>query len=85
MAARTTGGDFTAGRHGFTGLVDELTRFPKPLVCAVNSMALGIGVTVLGFADLVLMPREARLKCPFTDLAVALEVAQILAAKPLLP
>lgn len=76
MAARTTDPDgFTAGRHGFPGLIDRLTDFPKPLICAVNGMALGIGATLLGFADLVLMSSEARVRCPFTDLAVAPEAA----------
>lgn len=75
MAMRTTDPDFQAGRHGFPGLVDQLTSFPKPLLCAVNGMALGIGATMLGFADLVFMSREARIRCPFTDLAVAPEAA----------
>jgi enoyl-CoA hydratase/carnithine racemase len=72
MAARTTG-DLVAGRHGFPGLVDALVAFPKPLLCAVNGLALGIGATMLGLADLVLMSSEARIRCPFTDLAVAPE------------
>ena len=76
MAARTTDPDgFTAGEHGFAGLVDQLTTFPKPLICAVNGMALGIGATLLGFADLVVMSTDARVRCPFTDLAVAPEAA----------
>lgn len=74
MAARTVDPDnFVAGKHGFPGLVDQLVAFPKPLLCAVNGMALGIGATMLGFADLVLMSTEARVRCPFTDLAVAPE------------
>ena len=72
MAARTTG-DFTAGKHGFLGMVDEMIAFPKPLVCAVNGMGLGVGATMLGFADLVFMSSDARLKCPFTSLGVAPE------------
>jgi enoyl-CoA hydratase/carnithine racemase len=76
MAARTTDpGSFQAGKHGFPGLVDQLIAFPKPLLCAVNGMALGIGATMLGFADLVLLSTEARVRCPFTDLAVAPEAA----------
>src|SRR5918993_373179 len=55
MAARTTGADFTPGRHGFPGFVKALREFPKPLLCAVNGMALGIGVTLLAYADLVFM------------------------------
>lgn len=76
MASRTTNPEaFQAGVHGFPGLVDQLAAFPKPLLCAVNGMALGIGATMLGFADLVLMSTEARVRCPFTDLAVAPEAA----------
>jgi enoyl-CoA hydratase/carnithine racemase len=74
MAARM-GPDFTPGRHGFPGLVDQLATFPKPLLLAVNGLGVGIGATMLGFADLVFMSTEARLKCPFTSLAVAPEAA----------
>jgi enoyl-CoA hydratase/carnithine racemase len=68
-------GDFVPGRHGFLGMVDQLVAFPKPLLCAVNGLAIGIGATMLGFADLVFMSRQARLRCPFTRLAVAPEAA----------
>ncbi|MCR1782088.1 enoyl-CoA hydratase/isomerase family protein [Nocardioides carbamazepini] len=66
---------FPRGKHGFVGLVDALVDFPKPLVVAVNGLGLGIGATILGFADLGLMSAEARLKCPFTSLGVAPEAA----------
>jgi len=76
MAARVMDPDnFVEGTHGFLGLIDALTAFPKPLVIAVNGIGLGIGATILGFADLVFMSTEARLKCPFTSLAVAPEAA----------
>lgn len=74
MAARM-GPDFTPGRYGFPGLIDQLAAFPKPLLLAVNGLGVGIGATMLGFADLVFMSTEARLKCPFTSLAVAPEAA----------
>ncbi|HEX5143026.1 MAG TPA: enoyl-CoA hydratase-related protein [Mycobacterium sp.] len=60
---------------GFRSLVAALTAFPKPLICAVNGLGLGIGATVLGFADLVFMSTTARLKCPFTSLGVAPEAS----------
>jgi enoyl-CoA hydratase/carnithine racemase len=75
MHARATDPTFVPGTHGFTGLVDALAAFPKPLICAVNGLGLGIGATVLGFADLALMSTTARLKCPFTSLGVAPEAA----------
>jgi enoyl-CoA hydratase/carnithine racemase len=74
MAMRNTGG-VESGRHGFPGLVDNLVDFPKPLICAVNGMALGIGATMLALSDLVFMSTEARVRCPFTALAVAPEAA----------
>lgn len=75
MQARITDPGFVPGRHGFTGLIDALARFPKPLVCAVNGIGLGIGTTILGYADLAFMATTARLKCPFTSLGVAPEAA----------
>jgi enoyl-CoA hydratase/carnithine racemase len=62
------------GSH-FTTMINELTRFPKPLICAVNGVGVGIGTTILGYADLVFMSSTARLKCPFTSLGVAPEAA----------
>jgi enoyl-CoA hydratase/carnithine racemase len=76
MAAATTSpAGFKHGHHGFPGLIDQLAAFPKPLICAVNGLALGIGATLLGYAELVLMSSDARVRCPFTDLAVAPEAA----------
>ncbi len=75
MQARITDPAFTPGTHGFPGLIDALSRFPKPLVCAINGVGLGIGATILGYADLAFMAATARLKCPFTSLGVAPEAA----------
>jgi enoyl-CoA hydratase/carnithine racemase len=74
MGARVMDPDsFVEGEHGFLGLIDALVAFPKPLVVAINGIGLGIGATILGFADLAFMSTTARLKCPFTSLAVAPE------------
>lgn len=75
MAARGVDPNFVPGKYGFPGMIDALIDFPKPLMLAVNGIGLGIGSTILGFADLVLMSSTAKLKCPFTDLAVAPEAA----------
>lgn len=75
MATRASGADFENGRHGFPGLIDQLADFPKPLILAINGLGLGLGATMVGFADLVFMADDARLKCPFTSLAVAPEAA----------
>lgn len=75
MQARITDPDFIPGIHGFPGLLTALVDFPKPLICAVNGLGLGIGTTILGFADVAFMSSTARLKCPFTSLGVAPEAA----------
>jgi enoyl-CoA hydratase/carnithine racemase len=71
--ADTASGSGSSGQHGFVGFVDLLGTYPKPLLAAVNGMALGIGATLLAYCDLVFMSTEARVRCPFTDLAVAPE------------
>jgi enoyl-CoA hydratase/carnithine racemase len=75
MAARTTGAEFVNGRHGFPGFVDQLIEFPKPLLCAVNGLAVGIGATMLALSDLVFISTDAKVRCPFTRLGVAPEAA----------
>jgi enoyl-CoA hydratase/carnithine racemase len=75
MQARVTDPDFAAGKYGFTGLIDALSGFLKPLICAINGVGVGIGTTILGYADLAFMSSTARLKCPFTSLGVAPEAA----------
>jgi len=75
MQARLSDPGFRPGRHGFPGLIDALGAFPKPLICAVNGLGVGLGATLLGFADLAFMSTTARLKCPFTSLGVAPEAA----------
>lgn len=75
MQARITATDFIPGRHGFLGLIDALSAFSKPLILAINGLGIGIGTTIIGYADLVFMSSTARLKCPFTSLGVAPEAA----------
>ena len=75
MQAMVTDPDFKPGKYGFRGLIEALSSFPKPLICAVNGVGVGIGATILGYADLAFMSSTARLKCPFTSLGVAPEAA----------
>jgi enoyl-CoA hydratase/carnithine racemase len=75
MQARVTDPDFTSGEYGFAGMIETLTALRKPLILAVNGLGVGIGATILGYADLVFMSTTARLKCPFTSLGVAPEAA----------
>lgn len=73
MQARFSDPSFRPGVAGFEGMIAALTEFPKPLICAVNGIAVGVGTTLLGHADLVFMSSTAKLQCPFTRLGVAPE------------
>ena len=75
MPESDTSVPYTEGARGFTRLMDTVIDFPKPMVCAVNGIGVGLGTTLLGFADLVFMSETARLKCPFTSLGIAPEAA----------
>jgi enoyl-CoA hydratase/carnithine racemase len=75
MQLRITDPSFNDRGSHFTEMIDALTDLPKPLICAVNGVGVGIGATILGYADLVFMSSTARLKTPFTSLGVAPEAA----------
>lgn len=50
----------------------------KPIVGAVNGMAVGVGLTMLLHFDIVYMAESARLQAPFVDLALVPEAASSL-------
>lgn len=74
MQARIADGSYSGGSN-FPTMITALADLTKPLICAVNGVGVGIGTTILGYADLVFMSSTARLKCPFTSLGVAPEAA----------
>lgn len=75
LAGEGPGAGLFGDDYGFVKLVKALEAFDKPLVLAINGLGLGIGLTIIGYADLVLMSTEARLKTPFTSLGVAPEAS----------
>lgn len=74
MQTRIADGSYSGGSN-FPRMITALADLAKPLICAVNGVGVGIGTTILGYADLVFMSSTARLRCPFTSLGVAPEAA----------
>lgn len=78
MVSAMQSGDGAAGAHNgeaYSGFVDAIAAFGKPLVAAVNGPGIGLGFTMLAHCDLVLIAERGRLRAPFTEMGVAPEVA----------
>lgn len=65
--------DQRAAGAEFNRLLEVLGEFDKPLLAAVNGVAVGIGATMLMYCDLVLVAETARLRLPFTALGIVPE------------
>jgi enoyl-CoA hydratase/carnithine racemase len=68
------GGSAELGVH-FDPLLQALAAFPKPLLAAVNGMAVGFGATLLLHCDLVVMDEAAEIRMPFIALGTSAEAA----------
>jgi enoyl-CoA hydratase/carnithine racemase len=73
--AQSTTAPQPGGAHPFGAFIDELCAFDKPLVAAVNGVAVGIGLTILLHCDFVYVAEGARLRAPFVTLGVVPEAA----------
>ena len=69
------GGQFDPGTSGF---LQALATTEKPMVAAVDGMAVGVGTTLLLHCDIVYASREAYFKTPFMDLGLFPEAASTL-------
>ncbi|MFI5615152.1 enoyl-CoA hydratase-related protein [Amycolatopsis sp. NPDC051903] len=91
ILVRGEGDSFTAGNDlaefvtddaVVTGSDRQVFRFlralstaTKPVVAAVHGRAVGVGTTLLLHCDVVFVSQDARLSCPFVDLALVPEAA----------
>jgi enoyl-CoA hydratase/carnithine racemase len=68
------GGSTELGTH-FDPLLACLAGFPKPLMAAVNGLAVGFGATLLLHCDIVVLDEAAEIRLPFVTLGTAAEAA----------
>ncbi len=68
-------GEFPAWRF-----VQKLAEFEKPLVAAVDGLAIGVGTTLCFHCDLVYATPEARFQTPFVNLGLVPEAGSSLLA-----
>jgi len=68
-------GEFPAWRF-----VQKLAEFEKPLVAAVDGLAIGVGTTLCFHCDLVYAAPQARFQMPFVDLGLVPEAGSSLLA-----
>ena len=74
VAARGTG-DFPAWRF-----VSKLAEFEKPLIAAIDGLAVGVGTTLCFHCDLVYASPAARFQMPFVNLGLVPEAGSSLLA-----
>jgi enoyl-CoA hydratase/carnithine racemase len=71
--AKLASGEST--ESGFPALLEAVQTFDKPLLAAVNGLAIGIGFTILPHCDLVLVAESATFRTPFAEMGVPPEAA----------
>lgn len=68
--------DFTQGPQGGEAafaFIRAIARFDKPVVAAVQGLAVGVGTTMLFHCDLVYAAQDARFITPFVNLGIVPE------------
>ena len=78
--SRARDGAPTVGETPVHRFIGYLPRVEKPLIAAVDGLAIGVGVTLLFHCDLVYASPSARLITPFLDLGLVPEAGSSLLA-----
>ena len=72
--------DLTQRTKGASSLISTLPALKKPIVAAVDGLAIGVGVTMLFHCDLVYATPAATFRTPFLDLGLIMEAGSSLTA-----
>ena len=78
FASRST--DLAPRASGASSFISTLPSLKKPIVAAVDGLAIGVGVTMLFHCDLVYASPAASFRTPFLDLGLVMEAASSLMA-----
>jgi len=70
-----TAGPAVGADHPFVKLETLAEAYPKPLIGAVNGLAVGMGFSLLGYCDFVFVAESARLRTPFSQLGLSPEAS----------
>ena len=73
MKSAQTGG--SGGDSPVIRFMHALASCPKPVIAAVNGLAIGVGVTLLLHCDLVYAGESARFQMPFVNIGIVPEYA----------
>lgn len=68
-------GDIDGVKRGVAGIFNQLARLEKPLICAQEGLAIGIGANILLHADLAVAGQSTRYALPFARIGVTSEGA----------
>lgn len=72
--------DLTQRKEGASSLISTLPTLTKPVIAAVDGLAIGVGVTMLFHCDLVYASPTAVFRTPFLDLGLVMEAGSSLMA-----